>query len=311
MSDFASLKKSRGTSSLDAVKAKADALGNKGYEKDERYWYPQTGKDGNGSAVIRFLPPPSGEEDFFVRLWSHSFKHEKTGKWYIENSLTTIGQQDAIADYNSKLWNTEIKANRDIVSKQKRKLSYISNILVIKDPANPQNEGKQFLYKYGMKIFEKIKSCWTEQPDDEDHKVFNPFDLWAGANFKIKIKQVAGQRNYDESVFLAPKALSDDDAELEKIYKGLYSLKAEIAADKFKSAEVLHKNLIRTLGFDPIEASPSGKARKPTDAEYAEAPSAPMKTVKDEFESDDTPPWAPEGEEGDDLEHFKKLLAES
>ena len=212
---------------------------------DDRLWKPEVDKSGNGYAVIRFLPAPDGEELPWVKLFSHAF--QGPGGWYIENSLTTIGQKDPVGDLNRTLWNSGNETDKDVVRKQKRKLSYYSNIYVVKDPSNPQNEGRVFLYKYGKKIFDKIMDVM--QPEFEDETPINPFDFWAGANFKIKIKKVAGYWNYDSSEFAAPAPLLDDDDAMEAVWKQEYSLAELVAPDQFKSYEDLKKRLDYVLGL--------------------------------------------------------------
>jgi hypothetical protein len=211
---------------------------------DERFWSLTCDKAGNGAAVIRFLPAPDGEDLPFVKLYSHAF--QGPNGWYIENSLTTINQKDPLGEYNSTLWNNGTEAGKEQARKQKRKLSYISNIYVVKDPANPENEGKTFLYKYGKKIFDKIMEAM--QPEMEDDESIDPFDFWNGANFKLTAKNVAGYRNYDSSKFMKQGALLDDDDELEAIWKKQYSLQEFIAPDQFKSYDELKKRLDYVLG---------------------------------------------------------------
>jgi hypothetical protein len=211
---------------------------------DDRLWKPEMGKDGVGSAVIRFLPAPDGEELPWAKMYSHAF--QGPGGWYIENSLTTIGQKDPLGEYNRELWNTGSETNKEIVRKQKRKLNYYSNIYVVKDPANPQNEGKVFLFKYGKKIFDKIMEAM--QPEFEDEEPINPFDFWAGANFKLKIVKKDGYWNYDKSEFDRVAPLLDDDDALETIWKKEYSLTAITASDQFKSYEDLERRMNMVLG---------------------------------------------------------------
>ena len=198
---------------------------------DDRLWKPQMGKEGIGSALIRFLPPAKGNELPWAKVWSHAF--QGPGGWYIENSLTTVGQNDPVGELNRSLWNSGLDSDKEIARKQKRKLSYYSNIYVIKDAASPENEGRVFLYKYGKKIHDKIIAAM--QPEFEGEEPINPFDFWKGANFKLKIKQVAGFWNYDSSEFGKTETLLDDDAELEKIYDKIYDLSEFTAADQFKS----------------------------------------------------------------------------
>jgi len=211
---------------------------------DERLWKPEMDKTGNGFAVIRFLPAPEGEELPWAKMYSHAF--QGPGGWYIENSLTTIGQKDPLGEYNRELWNSGTESNKETVRKQKRKLSYYSNIYVVKDPANPANEGKVFLFKYGKKIFDKIMEAM--QPEFEDETPINPFDFWQGANFKLKIVKKDGYWNYDKSEFDRVSPLLDDDDALEALWKKQYSLTAITAPDQFKSYEELERRMKMVLG---------------------------------------------------------------
>ena len=212
---------------------------------DERLWKPEMGKDGVGSAVIRFLPAPDGEELPWAKMYSHAF--QGPGGWYIENSLTTIGQKDPLGEHNRELWNSGIESNKETVRKQKRKLSYYSNIYVVKDPVNPHNEGKVFLFKYGKKIFDKIMEAM--QPEFEDETPINPFDFWQGANFKLKIVKKDGYWNYDKSEFGSVEPLLDDDDALEALWKKEYSLTALTSSDQFKSYEDLERRMNAVLGL--------------------------------------------------------------
>ena len=242
---FANLKKQSKLGSLTAKLVKeVEKLNTNGASGDDRLWKLEVDKSGNGYAVIRFLPAPDGEDLPFVKLYSHAF--QGPGGWYIENSLTTLGQKDPVSEYNSQLWNNGTDAGKDAARKQKRKLTYISNIYVVKDPANPENEGKVFLYKYGKKIFDKLTAAM--QPEFEDEEAMDPFDFWQGANFKLKAKNVAGYRNYDSSEFTAVTPLLDDDDALESVWKKENSLKEFIDADQFKSYDDLKKRLEYVLG---------------------------------------------------------------
>ncbi len=242
---FASLKKQSSLGSLTAKLVKeVEKTNNAGGGGDDRLWKPELDKTGNGYAVIRFLPAPDGEEIPWAKLYSHAF--QGPGGWYIENSLTTTGGKDPVSDYNRTLWNSGNEADKDTVRKQKRKLSYYSNIYVVKDPTNPQNEGGVFLFKYGKKIFDKIMEAM--QPEFEDEEAINPFDFWQGANFKLKIKKVAGFWNYDSSEFDKVSPLLDDDDALETLWKKEYSLAAVTAPDQFKTYDDLEKRLKYVLG---------------------------------------------------------------
>ena len=242
---FKDLKKQSKLGSLTAKLVKeVEKMNNNGASGDERTWKLDVDKSGNGYAVIRFLPAPEGEDLPFVKLYSHAF--QGPGGWYIENSLTTLGQKDPVSEYNTQLWNNGTDAGKETARKQKRKLTYMSNIYVVKDPANPENEGKVFLFKYGKKIFDKLTAAM--QPEFEDEEAIDPFDFWQGANFKLKAKNVAGYRNYDSSEFAAVSPLLDDDDALEGLWKKQYSLAEIVAADQFKSYEDLKKRLEYVLG---------------------------------------------------------------
>jgi len=211
---------------------------------DDRIWKPQMGKDGVGNAIIRFLPQPEGCEMPWAKVWSHAF--QGPGGWYIENSLTTLGQNDPVGELNRTLWNSGLDSDKEVARKQKRKLSYYSNIYVIKDPANPTNEGRVFLYKYGKKIHDKIIA--SMQPEFEGEEPINPFDFWQGADFNLRIKKVAGYWNYDSSIFSSPKTLGGfDDTKLEAIYNQSHDLNEFIEAKNFKSYDELKTRLDTVL----------------------------------------------------------------
>ena len=224
---------------LGAVQAENSPQEKKSYV-DDRIWKPVMDKTGNGFAIIRFLPAPKGEELPWAKLWNHAFQGP-TGQWYIENSLTTIGQNDPVSEHNSALWNSGVESDKEIARKQKRKLQYYSNIYVVKDGANSENEGKVFLYRYGKKIFDKIME--TMQPAFPDETPVNPFDFWEGADFKLKLRKVDGYWNYDKSEFADPSALSKKDDELEEIWGKQYSLKEFTDNSNFKSYDELKKRL--------------------------------------------------------------------
>ena len=229
---------------LGAVQAENSPQEKKSYV-DDRIWKPVMDKTGNGFAIIRFLPAPKGEELPWAKLWNHAFQGP-TGQWYIENSLTTIGQNDPVSEHNSALWNSGVESDKEIARKQKRKLQYYSNIYVVKDSANPENEGKVFLYRFGKKIFDKVME--TMQPAFEDETPVNPFDFWEGANFKLKLRKVDGYWNYDKSEFEKPSALlNGDDAELEALWEKQYSLSEWTAPTNFKSYDELKTRLNTVL----------------------------------------------------------------
>ena len=243
---------------------------------DERLWKPEVDKAGNGYAVIRFLPAPDGEDLPWAQVWSHAF--QGPGGWYIENSLTTLGKKDPVSDLNRELWNAgaEGSPQRDQARKQKRKLNYYSNIYVVKDSANPSNEGRVFLYRYGKKIFDKIME--SMQPAFEDETPVNPFDFWKGADFKLKITRVAGFWNYDKSEFAEPSTLGGfNDKELEALWNEEHSLAAFTADDQFKSYEDLKFRLESTLKGNytkPVDAETFGEEVESTPAPVASAPAS-------------------------------------
>lgn len=212
---------------------------------DDRFWKPETDQAGNGSAIIRFLPAPKGEDLPWISVWHHSFKGP-TGKWYWENSLSTIGLDDPCGALNAELWNTGLESDKEIARKQKRKLNYISNILVISDPKHPENNGKVKLFRYGKKLFDKIKDAMD--PEFEDETPINPFDFWEGANFKLKIREVDGWPSYDKSEFSAPAAIAESDEEIEEIWDKQESLTAFHDPSNFKSYDELKRKLDYVLG---------------------------------------------------------------
>ena len=242
---FADLKKQSKLGSLTAKLVKeVDKMNKAGSSGDDRLWKLECDKSGNGYAVIRFLPAPNGEDLPFVKLYSHAF--QGPGGWYIENSLTSLGQKDPVSEYNTMLWNNGTDAGKELARKQKRKLTYMANIYVVKDPANPSNEGGVFLYKFGKKIFDKLTAAMP--PEFEDEEAIDPFDFWQGANFKLKAKNVAGYRNYDSSEFARTSALLEDDDAMEALWKKEYSLAELVAADQFKDYDTLKKRLDYVLG---------------------------------------------------------------
>jgi hypothetical protein len=297
--DFNSMKKGRDTfAGLMKEVEKIATPQNQESKKDDRFWQPEVDKVGNGYAVIRFLPPVKGEDLPWVRIWNHGFQGP-SGKWYIENSLTTLSKPDPVSEVNTALWNSGTEASKEVARKQKRRLGYTSNIYVVKDPAHPENEGKVFLYKFGKKIFDKIKDAM--QPTYEDEEPINPFDFWKGANFKLKIRNVEGYRNYDKSEFDSSQALSDDDGEMEAVWNKQHSLQEFLDPKHFKSYEELKAKLEQVL------SAASTSVTKAEDTILEDAPKAVSKPVakpapKKEFDVD---------EDGDEsLSYFTKLANE-
>ena len=301
--DFETLKQSSNnfdklTKALEANLNPEDNKSDKSKYVDERFWKPEMDKTGNGYAVIRFLPAVEGEDLPWQRVWSHAFQDK--GGWYIENSLTTLGQKDPVSEENSKLWNTGSEADKEIARKRKRKLSYFTNILVVSDPAHPENEGKVFLYKFGKKIFDKITEAM--KPEFADEKAINPFDFWEGANFKLKIRKVDGYWNYDKSEFEGPSKVKDSDEQIEELWKKQLPLKEFSATTNFKSYDDLKAKFEKvvygtgkTTTADEIDIPPVSAA----DVEVSEP------KVNEQIPQSET---SPSDDEDDTMNYFSKLV---
>jgi len=288
------------TNSLDKLLGavqKENAPQEKKSYKDERLWKPELDKSGNGYAVIRFLPAVEGEDMPWAKVFNHAFQGP-TGQWYIENSLTTIGKADPVSELNSTYWNTGLESDKEIARKQKRKLQYFSNIYVVSDSKNPQNEGKVFLFRYGKKIFDKLMAAM--QPEFEDETPINPFDFWEGANFKLKIRKVDGYWNYDKSEFEAPSAIFDNDGQIEDVWKKAYALNEFSAPTNFKSYEELKARLDVVLSGTTKVGNVMESIAK--DPEPTAAPVVDTKPVE--------PIIVDEGEEDDTMSYFQKLANE-
>lgn len=294
---FADLKKSR-NKDMETLTAQVSKLSSKDGEKksyiDDRFWKPLVDKAGNGFAVIRFLPAPEGEDMPWVQTFSHSFQGPTTGLWYIENSLTTLNKKDPVSEFNTLLWNTGSDADKEVARKQKRKLSYIANIYVVSDPANPDNDGKVFLFKFGKKIFDKLNDLMNPEFPDEEPR--NPFDLWTGANFKLKIRKVEGYQNYDKSEFDKDGPVSGDEDHMERIWNSEYKLGEFLSESNFKSYDELKTKLNKVLGLDGYVAAPAA-SRESAPAQTQEAFKPKAKTVSQVVQEDDD----------DGLSYFEKL----
>lgn len=301
--------KSASGSNYQSLASEMDKMAKKSESyKDDRMWKAETDKTGNGYAEIRFLPAPDGEDLPWARIWNHGFRGP--GGWYIENSLTTIGLKDPVSEMNSQLWASGSDDDKKIARDRKRKLSYISNILVVSDPKNPQNEGKVFLFRYGKKIFEKIQEAMN--PQFQDEKPMNPFDFWNGATFKLKIRQVEGYTNYDRSEFAAPSAvLGGDDAALEKLWKKEFSLKEFTDPKSFKTYEELKTRLRDVLG-DNIRASTSENAYKggAEKASFDDEDTTPVVKKSTPPQSKKPVKESTDDDTEDALSYFEKLASE-
>lgn len=299
MVDFAKLKSQSGKQSLEKLTQELSKVSGNQQDnsKDDRFWYPNVDKAGNGYAVIRFLPAPGEEDTPFVRTFSHGFKGT-TGSWLIENCPTTKGHKCPICESNTELWNSGIESDKKIVSARKRKLTFISNVQIITDQQNPENEGRVFLFKYGKKVFDKLNDAMNPQfPGD---KPVNPFDLWAGANFKLKIRNVDGYRNYDKSEFGPTGPLSEDDSEMETTWKKAYSLNEFLDPANFKSYDDLKGKLVKVLGIGTAAAARSKASIEDADDEAPwEAPPKAKAAAAPKFQED----------EDEDMDTFFKKLS--
>jgi hypothetical protein len=301
---FDALKKNR-SASLTKLNTQLEKISTKSYSdpNEGKMWKATRDKAGNGFAIIRFLPASAGEEMPFVRVWDHGFQGP-TGQWYIENSLTTINQDDPVSEFNGKLWNSGVESDKEIARKQKRRLKYFSNILVIKDSANPENDGKVFMYQYGKKIFDKLNDLMN--PQFEDETPVNPFDLWEGANFRLKIRKFEGYPNYDKSEFDGPSPVSEDDGELERIYNEEHSLQELIDPKNFKSYAELKAKLYRVLALGEEASTPATAENDEFDLSSMgnQSTAAPTPTLPDAIPAAST---AMSMDDDDDLSIFKEL----
>jgi len=306
-------------SNFDRLLKQVDKLNNPTYEKEEidNYWKPTPDKSGNALAVIRFLPEPpvDGTDGLpWCQYWDHGFQNKTTGKWYIEKSRTTLGEKDPVSELNTQLWNSTQDDNspeRKQARDQKRRLHFVSNIYVVSDPKNPENEGKVFLYKYGKKIYDKIMKMW--KPDLESEKAINPFDIFFGANFKLKVTRqnvnMGGRNvsfpNYDESVFLTPGPLSEDDKEIEKVLNSEYSLLEIVNPKHFKSYDELKARLDEVLGYtgtQPVNTITLTETKATSYSPAAQEDDVPFKNSKPVAKAP-----VVEDEEDEDLAMFRKL----
>ena len=284
---------------LGAVKTENQPQEKKSYT-DERIWKPELDKSGNGYAVLRFLPAVHGEDLPWAKVYSHAFQGP-TGQWYIENSLTTVGANDPVSEYNSKLWNTGVESDKEIARKQKRKLSYYSNVYVVSDPKHPENEGKVFLFKYGKKIYDKLLAAM--QPEFEDESPINPFDPFSGANFKLKIRKVDGYWNYDKSEFEAPSKLFEDEAKVEDVCSKAFALSEFTQKSNFKSYDELKTRLDVVLsGTVSVGNVTDGIAEV-----KQEKPIATSAATTQATETTSTQPEVDDTEEDDTMSYFEKL----
>ena len=274
---------------------------NKDFQDDpELFWKPTRDKNDNGQAVIRFLPAAEGEDIPFVKLYEHGWKNKDRtstgfGRWYINKSLNTIGKPDPVAEFNKKLWDTGLEEKRNWLSiNSARRTRFVSNILVVEDPANPDNEGKVFLFKYGKKIYEKINEALN--PTYEGETPVNIFDPWKGADFKIRVKKVKGWVNYDDSVFKDPSKISKSDDKIEEIWKQCRPLQEFLDPKTFKTYDELKTQLYWVLGETAGNDEPAEQSYEPAEADTVEP--KPTKTT-------DSPNLtSADSEDSDDVESF-------
>lgn len=292
-SDF----KKRSQGSISDLTNKLENMDKKESYKDDRFWRPELDSSSNGYAVVRFLPAVEGEDLPWAKYYSHGF--QGPGGWYIENSRTTLGEKDPVSEMNSQLWNSGVESDKDIARSRRRRTNYVSNLMVVSDPANPQNEGKVFLYRYGQKIFNKIKEAM--QPEFQDEEPINPFDFWGGADFKLKIRKVSGFINYDKSEFATPTTLieGDDDA-LERLWKQQYPLHEFVDPDKYKTYDELKIRLNDVIGGDMRAMADGSENTTAESVSISESPK--VSTVKETSEDSN--------EASDALSYFEKLASE-
>lgn len=300
MTSFAKLKRNTSFDNLKKQIVQTAQPATESAKDDDRYWTPSVDKAGNGMAIIRFLPTPEADGDDglpWARVWKHGF--QGPGGWLIDDCLTTINGKCPVCEHNSTLWNSGVEANKEIARKQKRKLSYISNVLIISDPANPENEGKVKLFKYGKKIFDKLNEAMN--PEFADESPINPFDFWEGANFKLKMRNVEGYRNYDKSEFESPSPLFDgDDEKLEALWKKEYSLKEFTDPSNFKSYDQIKSRLDKVLGGEV-----------PTTKAESSKPSSPASRLNETDEMSSLRKAASSStEDEDDMDYFRSLADE-
>ena len=299
------LKKQNSLSDLLGAAEKENTSQDKKSYVDERLWKPELDKTGNGYAVIRFLPAVKGEDLPWAKLWNHAFQGP-TGQWYIENSLTTLGQKDPVSEMNSAYWNSGVESDKEIARRQKRKLQYRSNIYVVTDSRHPENEGRVFLFRYGKKIFDKIMEAM--QPAFDDEIAVNPFDFWEGANFKLKIRKVDGYWNYDKSEFESPSPLFDNDDKLEKVWKKQYALKEFTASTNFKSYSELKNRLDAVLAGTTVVGNVVDLPLEPSEPNPF---STDVETVTVDTKEEPAPTVeGTEDEEEDTMSYFEKLAEE-
>jgi hypothetical protein len=301
---FAALKRNR-TDLGKLVEQAQQATGGqtKRQSDDPRFWQPTRDKAGNGYAVIRFLPGDAEAATPWVRYWDHAFKGP-TGQWYIEKSLTSIGQQDPLSELNSKMWNSGIEADKGTVRQRKRQLRYVANVLIISDPSAPENEGQIKLYRFGKKIFDKIMD--SMQPQFPDEKPVNPFDMWEGADFTVKIRKVEGYPNYDASSFKSPSAIGEDEA-MEELYSKQHDMTEFTDPKNYKTYDELKSRLAMVLG-EQAPRTQKQAASLELDDEIPDFPSAPQPDIAGSPQPEIA--TAESGMEDDTMSYFAKLAAE-
>lgn len=259
-------------------------------DDDSRIWTPKMGKSGTGEATIRFLPGGGGkDEEAYIEVYSHAFTGT-TGKWLIEKCPTTIGQPCPVCDENRTLWSngkeTVVRGNDDSPGR-KRKLNYYSNVYIIDDPVNPENNGQVKLYKYGVKILDKIKMAI--KPASKRKRPLEVFDMFMGADFNIVINKKGKYWNYDDSEFLDPEPLFDgDEDKLEEVYNSLYDLTELINPSTFKSKDELQARLDMVDGrtYQPKRVNP--ELEEELEEEYNTAKSVSSSIISNDDDDDDT-----------------------
>ncbi len=243
---------------------------------DSRFWRFTFDKATmKGSAIIRFLPDrPSDDALPYVNYFSHWFNYHDGSQTlvYNQNCITSIGKQCPVCTKNRKYWKSPHPEDEKIARDRKRKSHFVSNILVIKDPANPDNEGKVFLWDFGPQLASYYKrAMFGPDKDDEDFdeekdyssELWYPQDFFEGANFLVKSTKKKNSKflTYTISKWADPspifEGLDEDEMEekLDEIFKKVTPLDEWMEPDKFPSEDETRKKLACILGDDYEEPS--------------------------------------------------------
>lgn len=242
--DFKSFKKGKGKLEKSVAKMKDQ---NPKFKKDERFWLPTKDDTGSSNALIRLMPQPDIEQPPTISFFQHGFKEK--GKWFIENCPSTFAEPCPVCEHIQPYWDEDTEEASNYARRYSRTKQFICNILVIKDLIKPDNNGKVKLFKFGIKIYEKIEEkIFPESELDTPVQIFDP---WEGVAFKLKLRQKASRNNYDNSEFADNAGpVAPNDEELEVIFNQLVDLNEFLARDKFTSYEKMAKKFYRIMKID-------------------------------------------------------------